>query len=86
MPEKPGCLFVGLQLLGIYGLIKNSPVAVILVPDLGDESGYGVGLSYRPAKLHRLAVLYDNPTSFIPQSGTKNWTSASWNFRTISKG
>ncbi len=45
---------------------------------MGEEAGYGVGLSYWLAKLHWLAGRYDNPTpltGFIPQSGTKNWAS-----------
>jgi hypothetical protein len=45
----------------------------ILSHCLGDFVDYGVGLSYRPARLHRLAGRYDNDN--IPQSGTKNFAS-----------
>jgi hypothetical protein len=38
----------------------NSPVAKFIVPDWGDKVDSGKGLSYRPAKLHRLAGRYDN--------------------------
>ncbi len=34
---------------------------LILSPWLGDEAGYGVGLSYRPASLCSLVGRYDNP-------------------------
>jgi hypothetical protein len=30
-----------------------------IVPDWGDKVEYGIGLSYRPARLSRLAVSYD---------------------------
>jgi hypothetical protein len=37
-------------------------IAKFLVPDWGDIVDSGIGLSYWPAKLHRLvAGLYDNP-------------------------
>ncbi len=42
-----------------------NPVARILVPDWGDRFDSGIGLSYRPARLHRLTGRYDNP---IPAS------------------
>ncbi len=54
-------------------LIYNE--AQFLVPDWRDKVDYGIGLSYRPAKLHRLAGRYDNPMldlTLYPQSGTKN--------------
>jgi hypothetical protein len=41
------------------------PEAQFLVPDWGDKIGSGVGLSYRPVRLHRLAWRYDNP---MPES------------------
>ncbi len=37
------------------------PVAEFLVPDWGDLVDSGKGLSYRPARIHRLAGRYDNP-------------------------
>ncbi len=50
--------------------------AKFLVPDCGDiVPPTGMGLSYRPARLHRLAGRYDNPmpeSTISPQSGTKN--------------
>ncbi len=36
-----------------------------IVPDWGDKVDPGIGLSYRPARLHRLAGLYVNP---MPES------------------
>jgi hypothetical protein len=36
-------------------------VAKFIVPDWGDKVNSGKGLSYLPAKLHRLAGRYDNP-------------------------
>jgi hypothetical protein len=35
--------------------------AQFLVLDLGNKVDSGIGLSYRPARLHRLAGRYDNP-------------------------
>ncbi len=32
-----------------------NPVAKFIVPDWGDKVDYGIGFSYRPARLHRLA-------------------------------
>ncbi len=40
-------------------------VAKFIVPDVGDKVNSGVGLSYRPARLRRLAGRYDNP---MPES------------------
>ncbi len=40
-------------------------VAKFLVPDLGDKVDAGIGLSYRPARLHSQACRYDNP---LPES------------------
>jgi hypothetical protein len=37
--------------------------AQLIVPDWGDKVDYGIGLSYRPVRLHRLAGRYDNPIS-----------------------
>ncbi len=53
-------------------LFSTYSVAVFLVPVV--EAGYGIGLSYRPAKLHMLAGWYDI-ADFISLSGTKNWAS-----------
>jgi len=41
-----------------------SPKAQFLVPDWGDKIDYGIGLSYRPPRLHRLAGRYDNPMPY----------------------
>jgi hypothetical protein len=56
-------------------LIGANSVATFLVPDWGDKVNSGIGLSYRPAMLHRLAGRYDNPmpVNYIPQSGTMNF-------------
>jgi hypothetical protein len=54
-------------------------VAKFLVPDWGDTVDSGIGLSYRPARLHRMSGWYDNTmpeASVSPQSGTKNLASA----------
>jgi hypothetical protein len=37
------------------------PVAKFLVPDWGDKVDSGIGLSFRSARLHRLAGRYNNP-------------------------
>jgi hypothetical protein len=45
---------------------KDSPVAKLIVPDLGIKLTPALGLSYRPARLHTvLAGRYDNP---MPES------------------
>ncbi len=41
--------------------LRVNPVAKFIVPDWGDKVDSGIGLSYRRARLHRLAGLYDNP-------------------------
>jgi hypothetical protein len=53
------------------------PAAKFIVPDWGDKDKVdsGIGLSWRPARLHRLAGWYDNPmqkSTMSPQSGTMN--------------
>jgi hypothetical protein len=58
-------------------MIKG-PVAKFLIPDWGDIINSGIGLSYRPARLHGLAGQYDNPmpeSTISPPSGTKNLVS-----------
>jgi hypothetical protein len=55
------------------GVIPSAPtpplstaVAKFIVPDWGNKVDSGIGfLSYRPARLHRLAGRYDNP---MPES------------------
>jgi hypothetical protein len=39
----------------------EEPVAKFIVSVWRDKVNSGIGLSYRPAKLHRLAGRYDNP-------------------------
>ena len=58
---------------------RVNPVAKFIVPDWGDKVDSGIGLSYRHARLHRLADLYDNP---IPEStlSPQWWT---MNFATV---
>ncbi len=69
----------------------------ILSPWRGDIADSGMGLSYRPARLHRLPARYDNPIQYAItivnctisfRSGTKNLATAglaevrvSWNHR-----
>ncbi len=48
----------------------TKPVAKFIVLDRGDTVDFGTGLSYQPARLHRLAGRYDNN---IPQSETMNF-------------
>ncbi len=57
----------------------RSPVAKFRVPDWGDKIACGIGLSYRPAGLHRLADRYDNPmpeSILSPRLGTMNFATA----------
>ncbi len=67
---KIGALYIRL----VYQI--HSPVMYrvpIHSPEWGDKVDYGIGLSYRPARLHRLAGRYDNPIChsrlYPPQSG-----------------
>jgi hypothetical protein len=53
-------------------LTEKKPVAKFIVPDWGDKVDSGIGLSYRPARIHRLTGRYDNPmpeANFIPILG-----------------
>jgi len=50
----------------------------ILIPWLGDKVDSGIGLSYRPARLHRLRLAgwYDNPmpeSTLSPSQGLRIW-------------
>jgi hypothetical protein len=38
----------------------QDPVAKFIVPDWVEKVDFGIGLSYRPARLHRLAGWYHN--------------------------
>ncbi len=52
------------------------PVAKFIVPYEGKKVDYGIGLSYRPARLHRLAGRYDNPVpelTLSPRQGQWIW-------------
>jgi hypothetical protein len=42
-------------------LFEKCQVSKFIVPDWGNKVNSGIGLSYRPARLHRLAGRYDNP-------------------------
>ncbi len=42
------------------------PEAQFRVPDWGDKVDYGVGMSYRPVRLHWLASWYDNHRLLTP--------------------
>ncbi len=48
----------------VNSTVYNS-VSKFIVLDWGDEVNTDIGLSYRPARLHRLAGRYDNP---MPES------------------
>jgi hypothetical protein len=55
-------------------------VAKFIVPDWEDKVNSGIGLSYRQARLHRLAGQYDNPkpeSTLFPHSGTMNLATSS---------
>jgi hypothetical protein len=48
------------------------PVAKFIVSDWGNKVNSGIGLSYRPARPHMLAGLYDYPTpesTIFPSQG-----------------
>jgi hypothetical protein len=54
-------------------------VAKLIVPDWGDKVDSGIWLSYRPARLYRLAGRYENPLRrsqllYIHHSRTMNLT------------
>jgi hypothetical protein len=42
-------------------LLRGSSEAQFIVPDWGDKVNFGIGLSYRSVRPHRLAGRYDNP-------------------------
>ncbi len=69
--------------------IREYSVSQIHSPWLGDKVDYGLGLSYRPARLHRLAGRYHNPmteSTLSPQSRTMNLAtdfSRSWRVRVM---
>jgi hypothetical protein len=53
----------------------DSPVAELIDLDWGDKVNSGIGLFYRPARLHGLADRYDNPMpefTFSPSHGSMN--------------
>jgi hypothetical protein len=43
------------------GKRRNRPETQFIVPNWRDKVDYGIGLSYRKVRLHRLAGRYDNP-------------------------
>ncbi len=45
--------------------LEEYAVTKFIVPDWGDKVDSGMGLSYRPARLHRLAGRYDNPMPYV---------------------
>jgi hypothetical protein len=55
----------------------GTAVAKFTVPDWGDKVNSGVGLSYQPARLHRLQAGIQQPyagVSYIAQTRTMNLT------------
>jgi hypothetical protein len=51
------------------------PVAKFIVPDWGDKVDSGIGLSYRPAKLHMVGRPVQQPyarVNYVPHSGNMN--------------
>ncbi len=59
---------------------QRKSCSLILSPCRGDIVDSGIGLSYRPARLHKLASRYDNP---MPES-TKNLATGKWIFEYFS--
>ncbi len=49
------------------GLTRKCPEAPFIVPDWGDKVDYGVGLPYRPVRLHRLVRQPYTIVDYIPQ-------------------
>ncbi len=52
-----------------------TPETEFIDPDWGDKVNSGIGLSYRPARLHWLADRYDNPMpelTLSPSHGSVN--------------
>jgi hypothetical protein len=60
-PKYPTLFFLS------YSNEDQEPVANFIVPDWGDRVDSGVGLLYRPDRLHRLAGRYDNTVLCISQ-------------------
>ncbi len=48
-----------------YDFLSVQNDAKFIVSDWGDKVDFGIGLSYRPTRLHRRACRYDNP---MPES------------------
>jgi hypothetical protein len=58
-------------------LVLQKPVAEFIDPDWEDDVSSGIGLSYRPARLHGLAGQYDNSMpelTLSPSHGSMNST------------
>ncbi len=56
-------------------MLISISVAKFIVPDWGDKVDSGIGLSYLPTRLHRLAGRYTTPyagVKYSPYSGTMN--------------
>ncbi len=54
--------------------LQLSTEAKVMVPDWGYKVDSGIGLSYRHAKLHRLAGRYDNRSQlYPPRQGLGMW-------------
>ncbi len=47
------------QVSSVFTIVCGTPVAKFIVPDWTDKVDSGIGLSYRPARLH--IGRYDNP-------------------------
>ncbi len=59
--------------LPVLSLVCYS-IAEFTIPDWGDKVNFGIGLSYRPARLHNLAGRAG--VDYIPKSGTMNLAKA----------
>ncbi len=88
-PPRPQCLKVSSPVIALcvyqVGSSSNmhSPVAEFIVPDWGDKVNTGIGLSYRPTRLHRLCGPVCQPyagVDYIPQSGTMNLASVEYHW------
>jgi hypothetical protein len=62
------CTAYILSFYAVYVFGFNITVAEFIDPDWGDNVNSGIGLSYRPARLHGLPARYDNPMPELTSS------------------
>ena len=71
-----------LRFLGSLKVYKFGLCSGIFEQSMGARNRIGIGLSYRPARLHRLAGRYDNavPTRFLAPIDCSKIRAQIWNF------